>query len=37
MGDEKSSMIPADIVFVIAEKSHTLYTMNGNDLLIEQK
>jgi len=27
----------ADIVFMIAEKPHTLYTRNGNDLLIEQK
>jgi len=37
MGDEKFDMIPADIVFVIAEKPHTLCTRNENDLLIEQK
>jgi len=37
MSDEKPDMIPADIVFVIAEKPQTLYTMNDNDILIEQK
>ncbi|RHN66464.1 putative chaperone DnaJ [Medicago truncatula] len=37
MGNEKSDMIPVDVIFVIAEKPHTLYTRNGDDLLIQQK
>ncbi|KEH24911.1 hypothetical protein MTR_6g007907 [Medicago truncatula] len=37
MSDEKSDIIRANIVFVIAEKPHALYTMNENDILIEQK
>ena len=36
MGNEKPDMIPADVVFVIVEKPHTLYSRNGDDLLIKQ-
>lgn len=31
-GDEKPGHIPADIVFVLKEKPHPLYTRDGNDL-----
>ncbi|XP_019418467.1 PREDICTED: uncharacterized protein LOC109329247 [Lupinus angustifolius] len=33
-GDEKPGFLPGDIVFVIDEKKHPLYTRNGNNLEI---
>jgi len=37
MGNEQSDTIPAEVVFLIAEKPHTLYTRNEDDLLIQQR
>ncbi|XP_027338069.1 uncharacterized protein LOC113852007 [Abrus precatorius] len=34
MGDEKPGFLPADIVFLIDEKKHLLFTRDGNDLEI---
>lgn len=34
VGDEKPGYLPADIVFLIDEKEHHLFSRNGNDLEI---
>jgi DnaJ family protein B protein 13 len=34
VGDEKPGYLPADIVFLIDEKKHPLFSRNGNDLEI---
>lgn len=36
-GNEAPHIIPADIVFIIDEKPHDLFTREGNDLLVMQK
>uniref|UniRef100_A0A0A9CQW0 Pco112909a n=1 Tax=Arundo donax TaxID=35708 RepID=A0A0A9CQW0_ARUDO len=36
-GNETPHIIPADIVFVIDEKPHDLFTRDGNDLVMTQK
>lgn len=36
-GNESPHVIPADIVFVIDEKPHDLFTREGNDLVMTQK
>ncbi|XP_072993142.1 uncharacterized protein [Typha latifolia] len=36
-GNEQAGQLPADLVFVIDEKPHDVYTREGNDLLIYQK
>ncbi|KAL6646880.1 hypothetical protein ACP70R_015574 [Stipagrostis hirtigluma subsp. patula] len=36
-GNEAPHVIPADIVFVIDEKPHDLFTREGNDLVMTQK
>ncbi|CAL5010344.1 unnamed protein product [Urochloa decumbens] len=36
-GNEQPNQLPADLVFVIDEKPHDLYTREGNDLLIHRK
>jgi DnaJ homolog subfamily B member 4 len=36
-GHEAPHIIPADIVFVIDEKPHGLFTRDGNDLVMTQK
>ncbi|KAF2290008.1 hypothetical protein GH714_040105 [Hevea brasiliensis] len=36
-GNEQPNVIPADLVFIIDEKPHPVFTRDGNDLIITQK
>ncbi|XP_065874086.1 uncharacterized protein [Euphorbia lathyris] len=36
-GNEQPNVIPADLVFIIDEKPHPVYTRDGNDLVVTQK
>ncbi|XP_062089442.1 uncharacterized protein LOC133795974 [Humulus lupulus] len=36
-GNEQPNQLPADLVFVIDEKPHELYSRDGNDLIVNQK
>ncbi|XP_073122683.1 uncharacterized protein [Henckelia pumila] len=36
-GNEEPNVIPSDLVFVIDEKPHSVFTRDGNDLLVTQK
>ena len=36
-GNEKPGITPADLVFVVDEKSHDLFKRDGNDLIVSQK
>jgi len=36
-GNERPNVIPADIVFIIDEKPHSLFKRDGNDLIMTQK
>ena len=36
-GNEQPGITPADLVFIIDEKPHKLFTRDGNDLVITQK
>ncbi|XP_039125811.1 dnaJ homolog subfamily B member 1-like [Dioscorea cayenensis subsp. rotundata] len=36
-GNEMPNVIPADIVFIIDEKPHSIYSRDGNDLIVTQK
>ncbi|GJN12372.1 hypothetical protein PR202_ga30644 [Eleusine coracana subsp. coracana] len=36
-GNEQPHQLPADLVFVIDEKPHDMYTREGNDLLVHRK
>ncbi|RRT79380.1 hypothetical protein B296_00014262 [Ensete ventricosum] len=36
-GNESPNVIPADIVFIIDEKPHDVFTREGNDLIVTQK
>ncbi|CAI0385330.1 unnamed protein product, partial [Linum tenue] len=36
-GNEQPGIIPADLVFVIDEKPHRVFTRDGNDLVVSQK
>ncbi|XP_010555445.2 PREDICTED: LOW QUALITY PROTEIN: dnaJ homolog subfamily B member 13-like [Tarenaya hassleriana] len=36
-GNEQPFMIPADLVLVIDEKPHSVFTHDGNDLIVTQK
>uniref|UniRef100_A0A0D9WJP6 Uncharacterized protein n=1 Tax=Leersia perrieri TaxID=77586 RepID=A0A0D9WJP6_9ORYZ len=36
-GNEQPNIIPADIVFIIDEKPHPVFTRDGNDLVVTQK
>lgn len=36
-GDQAPDIIPGDVIFIIEEKAHPLYTRKGDDLLHEQK
>lgn len=36
-GNEAPHLIPADIVFIIDEKPHDVFTRDGNDLITSQK
>lgn len=36
-GNEQPNVVPADLVFVIDEKPHSVYKREGNDLVVTQK
>ncbi|KAF8413824.1 hypothetical protein HHK36_001818 [Tetracentron sinense] len=36
-GNEQPNVIPADLVFIIDEKPHNLFTRDGNDLVVTEK
>ncbi|EXB54944.1 DnaJ homolog subfamily B member 13 [Morus notabilis] len=36
-GNEQPNVIPADLVFIIDEKPHGVFTRDGNDLVVTQK
>lgn len=36
-GNEQPNVIPADLVFIIDEKLHSVFTRDGNDLIVTQK
>uniref|UniRef100_A0A0D9WJP7 J domain-containing protein n=1 Tax=Leersia perrieri TaxID=77586 RepID=A0A0D9WJP7_9ORYZ len=36
-GNEQPNVIPADLVFIIDEKPHPVFTRDGNDLVVTQK
>ncbi|KAJ8549533.1 hypothetical protein K7X08_033240 [Anisodus acutangulus] len=36
-GNEEPNVVPADLVFIIDEKPHSVFTRDGNDLVINQK
>lgn len=36
-GNEQPNVIPADLVFIIDEKPHSVFTREGNDLVVTQK
>ncbi|KAL7139146.1 hypothetical protein ABFS83_09G031900 [Erythranthe nasuta] len=36
-GNEEPGVIPADLIFVVDEKPHPIYTRDGNDLLVKQE
>lgn len=36
-GNEQRGVIPADLVFIIDEKPHSLFKRDGNDLIVTQK
>lgn len=36
-GNEQPNVIPADIVFIIDEKPHPVFTRDGNDLVVTKK
>ncbi|GFS41287.1 DNAJ heat shock family protein [Actinidia rufa] len=36
-GNEQPNVIPSDLVFIIDEKPHSVFTRDGNDLVVTQK
>ncbi|XP_073123032.1 uncharacterized protein [Henckelia pumila] len=36
-GNEEPGIIPADVIFVLDERSHPVYTRDGNDLIVKQE
>ncbi|GFP97111.1 Dnaj homolog subfamily b member 13 [Phtheirospermum japonicum] len=36
-GNEQPNVIPSDLVFIIDEKPHNVFTRDGNDLIVTQK
>ncbi|CAI9754598.1 unnamed protein product [Fraxinus pennsylvanica] len=36
-GNEEPGIIPADIIFVVDEKPHPVYTRDGNNLVVKQE
>ncbi|XP_042484982.1 dnaJ homolog subfamily B member 13-like [Macadamia integrifolia] len=36
-GNEQPNVIPADLVFIVDEKPHEIFTRDGNDLILTQK
>ncbi|KAF3444069.1 hypothetical protein FNV43_RR13759 [Rhamnella rubrinervis] len=36
-GNEQPNVVPADLVFIINEKPHSVFTRDGNDLIVTQR
>lgn len=36
-GNEQPNVIPADLIFIIDEKPHSMFTRDGNDLVVTQR
>lgn len=36
-GNEQPNLVPADLVFIVDEKPHSVFTREGNDLIVTQK
>ncbi|KAG4212958.1 hypothetical protein ERO13_A01G019700v2 [Gossypium hirsutum] len=36
-GNQRPNVIPADLIFIIEEKPHNVFTREGNDLIVAQK
>ncbi|KAL2473653.1 DNAJ heat shock family protein [Forsythia ovata] len=36
-GNEQPNVVPADLVFIVDEKPHSVFTREGNDLVVTQK
>lgn len=36
-GNEQPNVIPADLIFIIDEKPHSIFTREGNDLVVTKK
>ena len=36
-GNEQPNVVPSDLVFIIDEKPHSMFTRDGNDLVVTQK
>lgn len=36
-GNEQPNVVPADLIFIIDEKPHSVFTRDGNDLVVTQK
>ncbi|KAL6988197.1 hypothetical protein U1Q18_013944 [Sarracenia purpurea var. burkii] len=36
-GNKQPNVIPSDLVFIIDEKPHSIFTRDGNDLVVTQK
>lgn len=36
-GNEQPNIVPADLVFIIDEKHHSVFTRDGNDLIVTQR
>ncbi|KAK6149948.1 hypothetical protein DH2020_017473 [Rehmannia glutinosa] len=36
-GNEQPNVIPSDLIFIIDEKPHSVFTRDGNDLIVTQK
>ncbi|CAH2038391.1 unnamed protein product [Thlaspi arvense] len=36
-GNQEPGVTPADLIFVVDEKPHSVYTRDGNDLIVEKK
>lgn len=36
-GNQETGVVAADLIFVIDEKSHAVYTRDGNDLVVNQE
>lgn len=36
-GNENPGFVPADVIFIVDEKPHKVFTRDGNDLIVTQK
>lgn len=36
-GNEEPGVVPADLIFVVEERPHSIYTRDGNDLVVKQE